>query len=85
MKYESYITIPNQSSDKAKLFMLISAYKSEIKCNLKNGITLLFQDANSGLNGEDFRYDRISVRIKYTGYRIPRFLKTLNYCQHWPH
>lgn len=49
----------------------------EIKANLlaSQGIKLLYRKTQVGQNGLDFVYKKITVRVIFDGYRVPRIIK----------
>ena len=76
MNYAAFITIPDSHPHEEVLKLATALNKQECFFKLKKGIRLFFKDAKTGLNGEDFRNAQYTLRLRFIGYRIPRFLKT---------
>lgn len=74
MKYAAFVTISDDFTEEQVKGVVLLVNKSQKLSNLKKGIRLSFSDLTVGIHGEDFIYARRTVRLRYVGYRIPRFL-----------
>lgn len=77
MKYASFIRMPKKIAEDAPMAaMLIKHDISKRKKKLlKESVRLMNPEVQMGIDGDDFIKERITIKIGFDAYRIPRIIK----------